>query len=130
MSASSVLERLAVAGIALTPKDGGVIATPRSALTDELRDLIRANKPDIIKLLEGDYTTSDLTELEDVISKVAALEDWPTADLERAHASRLRMAPARVLRVLEAYRAAHKAAVDAKPNPAPARARIAVCELI
>ena len=52
MSANALLERLAVAGVTLTPVDGNYLdAEPAEALTDELRALIRQHKADLLALL-------------------------------------------------------------------------------
>jgi hypothetical protein len=49
MSANTLLERLAVAGVTLTPVDGSYLdAEPAEALTDELRALIRQHKADLL----------------------------------------------------------------------------------
>jgi len=51
MSATHILERLAVAGVKLTAESGVLWAEPESALTDDLCTLIRSNKADLLALL-------------------------------------------------------------------------------
>lgn len=52
MSASAVLERLALAGVSLTPLGADKLAAePAEALTDELRAAIRAHKHELLALL-------------------------------------------------------------------------------
>ena len=48
---ADILARLRAAGVTVTPdpeRPGGVIASPRDRLTDELRCLIRANKQELV----------------------------------------------------------------------------------
>jgi hypothetical protein len=52
MGASDLIGRLALAGIRLSLREPGQLAAePREALTDELRALIRANKPALLAAL-------------------------------------------------------------------------------
>ncbi len=59
MGAPEVMMRLAAAGIRLKPlPDGRVWAEPRAALTDDLRDLIRAHKAELLTALSA-HTLGD-----------------------------------------------------------------------
>ena len=51
MSAAAVLRHLETAGIHLEVSGDNLLATPRAALTDETRALIRAHKPALLALL-------------------------------------------------------------------------------
>ncbi|MBI4191556.1 MAG: hypothetical protein HY525_13585 [Betaproteobacteria bacterium] len=54
MNAPDVLARLAAAGIRLSPlPDGRLWAEPRAALNDDLRQLIRAHKVELLNALES-----------------------------------------------------------------------------
>ena len=52
--AEVLLARLADAGIAVASRDGMVVLSPRSAVTPELADAVRAAKPELIRLLMWD----------------------------------------------------------------------------
>jgi TubC N-terminal docking domain len=45
---AAILDQIRGAGITLSADGGSLIATPKTALTDELRSLIRANKADLL----------------------------------------------------------------------------------
>ena len=49
----SALPRLWSAGLALKVRSNGLAVTPKSALTDELREYIRAHKGEILTELAG-----------------------------------------------------------------------------
>lgn len=51
MLAADVLERLSACGVRLMRQGDALVATPREALNDELRALIRAHKPELIRAL-------------------------------------------------------------------------------
>lgn len=52
MGAPDILARLAAAGISLKPlPDGRLWAAPRAALTDELRELVRENRAELLMAL-------------------------------------------------------------------------------
>ena len=55
MSAHEVISYLSAAGISLSPapESGLIYASPREALTDEYRALVRENKPALMSLLTG-----------------------------------------------------------------------------
>lgn len=55
VEALKVISRAREAGVDLDVRDGRIVASPRSALSDELLALIRANKPMLIKVLTADY---------------------------------------------------------------------------
>src|SRR5262245_18738572 len=55
MGAPDVLVQLAAAGIRLTPlPDGRIWAEPRAALNDELRELIRCHKAELLRALAAE----------------------------------------------------------------------------
>jgi len=86
MSADQVLEVLHEAGlsIALTPEQG-LRVTPASALTTELRDLIRASKTMLIDLLEKMKASNDTA----TPWRVSLAPDTPPAALARLRAASL-----------------------------------------
>ena len=51
MGASELIGRLAIAGVRLSASGPNLIAEPRQAITDELRALIRENKPELLAAL-------------------------------------------------------------------------------
>lgn len=51
MDAVHVLEVCQQRGISLTPRDGKLVAAPSDRLTDDLRQAIRAHKPEILAAL-------------------------------------------------------------------------------
>lgn len=53
--ALDVIRRAREAGLELDVRDGSIVASPRSALTDELLALIRANKPMLVTVLSATY---------------------------------------------------------------------------
>lgn len=50
-TAAAVMDRLARAGIRLTAAPPDLIAAPRERLTDELRALVKAHKPELLRAL-------------------------------------------------------------------------------
>lgn len=55
MSAPEILSLLAAHGLTVRPRsDGNLEVWPRSALTDELRALIKAHKAELLEALAGD----------------------------------------------------------------------------
>jgi tubulysin polyketide synthase-like protein len=50
----AILDTLKAHGVRLTRDGGDLIATPKAALTDELRAMIRANKPELLEALAID----------------------------------------------------------------------------
>lgn len=55
MDAPDILDRLTAAGISLKPlPDGTLWATPRAALTDEMRVLIRQHRAELLQALSTD----------------------------------------------------------------------------
>jgi len=52
MGAPDVLARLSEIGVTLSTEAGALVARPRSALTDEARELIRAHKAELLAALE------------------------------------------------------------------------------
>lgn len=58
-AAAAVLTRLNAAGIRLEVREGALLATPREALTDDTRALIRANKPALVDMLSRPAPAAD-----------------------------------------------------------------------
>lgn len=59
MTPSAVLETLKAKGVQLSRDGGDLIATPKAALTDELRSLIREHKAELLEAVgkaEHDHT--------------------------------------------------------------------------
>jgi hypothetical protein len=54
MSAADLLLHLRAAGFVLDVADDKLMLTPASMLTDDLRLAVRANKPELVALLNGD----------------------------------------------------------------------------
>lgn len=52
-AAAEVLHHLAAAGVRLEVQGDALHASPREALTDETRALIRSNKPALLEILSG-----------------------------------------------------------------------------
>ena len=53
MTPSAILDTLKAKGVRLTRDGGDLIATPRAALTDELRALIRQHKAELLEVLRS-----------------------------------------------------------------------------
>lgn len=67
MLAAEIMERLSWAGVRLRIEAGALIANPSESLTDELRELIRGNKPELLAALSEralEPVSSPLTGLE------------------------------------------------------------------
>lgn len=61
MATPDILARIQQAGIRLEPlPDGRIKAAPSAALTDELRDLIRANRAEILAALDQQHRVREL----------------------------------------------------------------------
>jgi hypothetical protein len=54
MGAPDILARLSALGVRLWREGDSLVAEPRSALTDDLRALIRAHKAELLEALAGD----------------------------------------------------------------------------
>jgi hypothetical protein len=59
MTAVEILRRAKAAGVRLYVDAGRIVATPKSAITDELRALIRAHKPALLEVLAHDVPGAD-----------------------------------------------------------------------
>lgn len=54
MGAPDILEHLAAAGVKLARNGGNLIATPRTAVTPDVLQLIRQHKPELLEALSGE----------------------------------------------------------------------------
>ena len=107
MTAPSVaMERLRAAGVSLLRSGDALTATPKEALTDELRGLIRKNKAGLLAELDDDwgYTLADLLVMDDLINRLC--DALGLSNEERAARLELRrcMAPVRIPGELAALR--------------------------
>jgi hypothetical protein len=103
MSAADILTHLSAAGISLTPTPtpGLIFASPRAALTDEHRRLIRAHKPELLALLTQapapvpPLTPDDKAAIAEALEERAAIreheggEPRPVAEREAREAMRV-----------------------------------------
>lgn len=55
MGAADLLAHVRAAGFTLDLADGKLLVTPASMLTDDLRAALRASKPEVLALLEGEH---------------------------------------------------------------------------
>jgi hypothetical protein len=102
---AEVLSHLAAAGIRLEAREGALLATPKAALTDEVRALIRAHKPALVALLARP-APPPLTEVEretvaEAIAERAAIREFEAHE-PRPVAETQARAGMRVYRVLVA----------------------------
>jgi len=136
------------AGITLRVEGDSLVASPGSALTDELKALIRDHKAELI-LIHGvvdsaspkralalpvgestlGYTQQELVEMDKLLVQLAEMEDWPDDELAGALLQRRRMAPVRVPEALRAIREAHRGAMAVWPNAPSKRSVINLCEV-
>lgn len=129
MSPAAILTQLRAAGVTIRADEGRLLASPKEALKGPLLDLVRQNKTRLLAHLEGDYTASDLAEIDRLIHQLAEIEGWSPADLEDALDQRRRMAPVRVLEALRELREAVKRSLDPWPEKPAKRSRIVLCRL-
>lgn len=61
MTAADLLHRVSAAGVRLSIEAGRIVASPRAAITDELRALIRANKAALLEALSATETALPAT---------------------------------------------------------------------
>ena len=94
MNAPEVLERLTAAGVRLTASGGNIIAAPRSAVTPEVVELVRAHKPELLQTLE------QRTELVALVNRVATYHAF--TDEQRQEALEIALADPGV--ALECFR--------------------------
>ncbi len=95
MLTSDILARLKTAGIRLTPlPDGRLWVEPRTALNDELRELIRAHKPQLLRALEQ-------AELARLVNQVADYHGFTEQQRQEA----LEIALADAVAALDCFRA-------------------------
>lgn len=143
--AADVLSLAQSAGVSLRVHGGRIIAAPKRAMDEKLRELIRANKDALLRVLTAqvadvahvalptakgsDYTLADLAEVDRLLRELANLEEWPADELSQKLDQRQRMAPVRVPGALQELRAAHKAALAIWPNRPSKRSEIALCHL-
>jgi hypothetical protein len=61
-SARELLSWIHAQGIALTPLDGGMLrwVAPEGTMTDELKEEIKAGKPELLRLLQNDISVSTI----------------------------------------------------------------------
>jgi len=133
------------AGITLRVEGDSLVASPGSALTDEMKALITDHKAELVRALVEPtkldmdesstsmrqshlgYTQADLEEMDKLMRELAECEDWPEDALRKALADRKRMAPVRVPGALQAIRKAHRAAVAVWPGSPATRTEIVLC---
>jgi hypothetical protein len=86
MGAPDVLARLSARGVRLERDGAALVATPKAALTDELRALIRQHKPELLQALSGDSGDKE-GEIRQLIEAIAAANSayWKPADVEEAY---------------------------------------------
>ena len=107
MSAAAAYDRLVGAGIRLSRKDDSLIASPRSAVTNEFRTLIRGHKAELLQIVDGlDYSAADIAEVDRLLNELARLERWTPEELAAKQAERARMALAMVHSALTQLRTA------------------------
>lgn len=80
MTPGAILDTLKAKGVRLTRDGGDLIATPKAALTDDLRALIRAHKPELLEAV-GKAKPSPEDELRRFVAVVYA-NDSPEDQVE------------------------------------------------
>jgi hypothetical protein len=84
MGAADLLERIALAGVKLAAMDSDRLwAEPAELITDELRNLIRANKADLLRLLAANEPAPSGTPADIDGGKLADLDPEGRAAVER-----------------------------------------------
>jgi hypothetical protein len=115
-----VMDKFTDAGVHLDVDGDRLLAGPREALTDDLRQVLRENKEQILDVLKNgpSYTLADIAEMDALLHKLAAIEGWSDTELADKLDQRRRMAPIKVPAALRLLRAGvAKAALDTKkPN--------------
>lgn len=127
----TVLDRLREAGVSVRAEGDKIIAHPKGAVTDDLRALMRAHKAALLDAIRDGtaYTTADLTEMDKLLKEICELEDRSDKELAELRDQRSRMAPANVLKALDALRIARDEAMKTWPDAPATRARIVLCDL-
>lgn len=78
MTISAIINELHAKGIELRQEDGQLkLKAPKGALTDDIREQLRSNKPEIIEFLEGISVTNQT-------SPIPAVDQQPAYDLSHA----------------------------------------------
>lgn len=104
MHAAEVLSRLESFGVNVVASEGTVYASPREAVTDEVRALVKANKPALLALLTRRPVPvpppppADLEAIQEAIDERAAIREFEGGE-PRATAEREARAAMRVYRV-------------------------------
>jgi hypothetical protein len=125
-----VLERIRQAGVSLRAEGDKIIASPKGAVTEELRALMRAHKAELLQEFWQEYTDADLAEIDRLIVELCHLEGRSVEELDALLDERRRMAPVNVKKALAALRIATREALAPWPERPAKRAQITLCELV
>ena len=86
MTPGAILDTLKAHGVRLTRDGEDLIATPKAALTDELRALIREHKPELLEIIGKAEPTPEDRDFFRVILPGATLARYAGADAEERRA--------------------------------------------
>lgn len=115
MTAGEILDKVKAAGISLYVDAGRIVATPRAAMTDELRGLIRANKLTLVAALNATTATQSVA-VEGQVARVADVAQFP--DDGRLGSPALESRRRRVTALLKVHPGARYAVVVDEEDPA------------
>jgi hypothetical protein len=126
-----VLDRLQQAGVSLRAEGDKIVAHPKSAVTDDLRALMRAHKAGLLEAIRDGmtYTTADLAEISKLLREICEIEGRSDGELAELLDEAWRMAPVNVLKALAALRISRDEALKPWPERPTTRAVISLCEL-
>jgi hypothetical protein len=108
MNLADVLVLVREAGLTLRTEGDELYASPRANLSEPLRNLVRAFRPELLDYLKNgaEYAPADLEEMDRLLHELAEQEGWTPAALEGMLDQRRWMAPARVMECLQQLREA------------------------
>jgi hypothetical protein len=106
MGAPDLLLTLRQRGLTLLAYGSNLVVQPKSALTEELRSLIRRHKPALLALIQPRATPEEEAELRHLVSLVATFHAFTVKEREEALEIAL-SDPAQALRCYRALAAEH-----------------------
>lgn len=130
---SHVIDLFRRRGVAIKrDTEGGFILSPKSAITAEVRDLVKLHRAELYDALPGPdlgYTLADLSEMGKLLREIAGLEGWSEDGLADVLDQLQRMAPINVSAALKAIRAHHDRWRRTWPDAPAERPKFRLCVL-